>query len=799
MAARSWLLLLLGLAGVLRVHGQRAPDSTGELHLYLDAATKLPYVPDDAFTDAGSNRNISPEYIKPSSSKRYLNVRSKYLLRSTFMYGNYDGLGRLPVFDLHLGVNFWRTVNVTTADKPQLAEIIAVVPDESVQVCLVDTGSGTPFISALDLMPVRDTLYPQANATQALVLVDRTNFGLSGATLVRYPEDPYDRVWIPWSEIDSNEWTEISTPEKVKELADPRFNAPSAVMQTAITPRNGSRSASSRTIELSWDAAPNHAYPDPGVIGIVYFAELEAVAAARQFEMAINGKLWSKAPFTPQHLVCDAFFNSEAHRGFGGHYNITLNATVNSTLLPTINAAEFFSVVSTANVATDAKDVAAMAAIKAKYEVKKNWAGDPCAPKTLVWDGLNCSYAISMPPRITRLNMSFGALSGGIPTHFANLKSYNNFTGPIPNVLSELPFLVVLDLTGNKLNGSIPSGYGKNPNLCSNGGSCEPTKKNSKSMLAVYIAAPILAVVVIGALAVLLLLIMRKKQVACIRSRGMATCTACCSWTTAGSRTKDLQVMTNYFKTVLGRGGFGSVYDGFLPDGTQVAVKLRSESSRQGVREFLTKARTLTKIHHKNLVSMVGYCKDGEYMALVYEHMSEGNLEDKLRGKDSNSTSLTWRQRLRIAMESAQGLEYLHVACSPAFVHRDVKTLNILLNVNLEAKVADFGLLKAFKDGDTHVSTARLVGTHGYLAPEYTAALQLTEKSDVYSFGVVLLEVIMGRPPILQCPEPTNIIQWKVTDVALKCTVQAPTQRPTMTEVVAQLQECLKLEEHHMI
>ncbi|KAE8816349.1 leucine-rich repeat receptor-like serine/threonine-protein kinase [Hordeum vulgare] len=892
MADWSWLLLLLlGLAGVLQVRGQRAPDSTGFVSIdcglpeqaggYADAATKLPYVPDGAFTDAGSNRDISPEYIKPSLSKRYLNVRSfpgaargcytlpstvargsKYLLRATFLYGNYDGLGKLPVFDLHLGVNFWRTVNITTADKPQMAEIIAVVPDESVQVCLVDTGSGTPFISALDLRPVRDTLYPQANATQALVLVDRSNLGVSGAALVRYPEDPYDRVWIPWSEIDSNEWAEISTPEKVKELADLRFNAPSAVMQTAIAPRNGSRSASSRTIELSWDAAPNHAYPDPEVIGIVYFAELEVVAggAARQFEMAINGKLWSKAPFTPQHLICDAFFNSEAHRGFGGHYNITLKATANSTLLPTINAAEFFSVVSTANVATDAKDVVAMAAIKAKYEVKKNWAGDPCAPKTLVWEGLNCSYTISMPPRITRLNMSFGGLSGSIPSHFANLKaikyldlSYNNFTGSIPNALSELPFLVALDLTGNQLNGSIPSGlmkriqdgsltlrYGKNPNLCSNGSSCEPTKKKSKSMFAVYIVVPILAVVVIGALAMLLLLILRKKQGS---RKGSVKPQNEASGVHSQSRNsnthsmlqldhrrftyKDLQVMTNNFKTVLGRGGFGSVYDGFLADGTQVAVKLRSESSSQGIREFLTEAQTLTKIHHKNLVSMVGYCKDGEYMALVYEHMSEGNLEDKLRGKDSNSRSLTWRQRLRIAMESAQGLEYLHVACSPAFVHRDVKTSNILLNVDLEAKVADFGLLKAFnQDGDTHVSTARLVGTRGYLAPEYAAALQLTEKSDVYSFGVVLLEVITGRPPILQCPEPTNIIQWvrqhlargniedvadihiqgdydinsvwKVADIALKCTAQAPTQRPTMTKVVAQLQECLKLEEQHI-
>uniref|UniRef100_A0A8R7UGU6 Protein kinase domain-containing protein n=1 Tax=Triticum urartu TaxID=4572 RepID=A0A8R7UGU6_TRIUA len=111
------------------------------------------------------------------------------------------------------------------------------------------------------------------------------------------------------------------------------------------------------------------------------------------------------------------------------------------------------------------------------------------------------------------------------------------------------------------------------------------------------------------------------------------------------------------------------VFDGFLEDGTQVAVKLRSQSSNQGVKEFLTEAQNLTGIHHRNLVSLIGYCKDGEYMALVYEHMSNGNLADKLRGRDRNGECLTWKQRLCIASESAQGLEYLHKACSPPFVH----------------------------------------------------------------------------------------------------------------------------------
>ncbi|OEL13015.1 Receptor-like protein kinase [Dichanthelium oligosanthes] len=263
---------------------------------------------------------------------------------------------------------------------------------------------------------------------------------------------------------------------------------------------------------------------------------------------------------------------------------------------------------------------------------------------------------------------------------------------------------------------------------------------------------------------------------------------------------KELETITNNFQRVLGRGGFGKVYDGFLEDGTQVAVKLRSESSNQGAKEFISEAQILTRIHHKNLVSMIGYCKDGQYMALVYGYMSEGTLQEQIAG-----------------------LEYLRKGCNPPLIHRDVKATNILLNAKLEAKIADFGLSKAFnRDNEAHVTTNTLVGTLGYFDPEYQATMQPTTKSDVYSFGVVLLELVTGRQAILSDPEPTSIIHWvqrrlargniddvvdmrmsgeydinsvwKVADIALKCTMHVSTQRPTMTDVVAYLQECLELE-----
>ncbi|KAF0927289.1 hypothetical protein E2562_031493, partial [Oryza meyeriana var. granulata] len=818
MPARWWLLLLglaaAATAGVVRGQGGGA-DTTGFISIdcglpekssYVDDATKLKFTSDDAFTDAGTNHNVSAEYATPSTTtdRSLYNVRSfpagarncyslpsvvpgsKYLVRAKFMYGNYDGLNKPPVFDIHLGVNFWQTVTVSSADWLGVAEVIAVVPDDSVQVCLVNIGAGTPFISGLDLRPLANSLYQQANATQGLVLLDRRNFGPSGnTTAVRYPDDRYDRVWSPWSNPPA-EWSDISTTEKVQNTIAALSDVPSVVMQTAVTTRN-----TSKAIEVSWDTKPNHEYPDPGMFFFFYFSELELLTgnAVREFYITVNGVIWTKKPYSPLYLNTDSIYNGAPHRGYS-RYNFSIYAAGNSTLPPIVSAVEVFSVISTANVGTDAQDVSAITAIKAKYQVKKSWTGDPCAPKTLAWDGLICSYGISTPPRITNVNMSYCGLSGDISSYFANLKeikyldlSNNNLTGSIPIVLSQLQFLTVLDLTGNQLNGSIPScllkrsqdgsltlRYGNNPNLCSNSSSCQLPQKKSNSMLAVYVAVPI---VVIAALAVLLLFFIRKnKTKGTVKPQILGSGVQ--SHIENGSEQsllelrnnrrftyKDLAVITNNFQRVLGKGGFGPVYDGFLKDGTHVAVKVRDESSDQGYSEFLTEAQTLTKIHHKNLVSLIGYCKDRNYLALVYEHMSEGTLEDKLRGKDCNARSLTWRQRLRIVLESAQGIEYLHKACSPRFVHRDVKSSNILLNAKLEAKVADFGLTKAFKcDKDTHVSTFRVVGTRGYLAPEYITALQVTEKIDVYSFGVVLLEVITGKPHILKCPEPISIIQW---------------------------------------
>jgi len=196
---------------------------------------------------------------------------------------------------------------------------------------------------------------------------------------------------------------------------------------------------------------------------------------------------------------------------------------------------------------------------------------------------------------------------------------------------------------------------------------------------------------------------------------------------------------------LLGQGGFGYVYKGILQNGRAVAIKSLKAGSGQGEREFQAEVEIISRVHHRHLVSLVGYCiADGQRM-LVYEFVPNSTLEFHLYG--NGQPVMDWATRLRIAVGSAKGLAYLHEDCHPRIIHRDIKAANILLDNNFEAMVADFGLAKLSSDNFTHVST-RVMGTFGYLAPEYASSGKLSEKSDVFSFGVMLLELITGRRPV---------------------------------------------------
>ncbi|KAL6351388.1 hypothetical protein AAG906_035180 [Vitis piasezkii] len=224
---------------------------------------------------------------------------------------------------------------------------------------------------------------------------------------------------------------------------------------------------------------------------------------------------------------------------------------------------------------------------------------------------------------------------------------------------------------------------------------------------------------------------------------------------------EELMEITNGFsrQNIIGEGGFGYVYKGWLPDGRVVAVKQLKAGSGQGEREFRAEVEIISRVHHRHLVSLVGYSIAENQRLLLYEFLPNKTLEHHLHGKEL--PVLDWTKRLKIAIGSARGLAYLHEDCNPKIIHRDIKSANILLDDDFEAQVADFGLAKPSNDNNTHVST-RVMGTFGYMAPEYASSGKLTDRSDVFSFGVVLLELITGRKPV----DPTqplgdeSLVEW---------------------------------------
>ncbi|KAK7291469.1 hypothetical protein RIF29_06636 [Crotalaria pallida] len=210
---------------------------------------------------------------------------------------------------------------------------------------------------------------------------------------------------------------------------------------------------------------------------------------------------------------------------------------------------------------------------------------------------------------------------------------------------------------------------------------------------------------------------------------------------------EDLVRATDGFSdaNLLGSGGFGYVHRGVLPNGKEVAIKQLKAGSGQGEKEFKAEVEIISRVHHKHLVCLVGFCITGTHRLLVYEFVPNNTLEFHLHGK--GRPTMDWPSRLKIALGAAKGIAYLHEDCHPKIIHRDIKAANILLDFRFEAKVSDFGLAKIASDFNTHVST-RVMGTFGYLAPEYAATGKLTDKSDVFSYGIMLLELITGRRPV---------------------------------------------------
>ncbi|XP_030487653.2 probable LRR receptor-like protein kinase At1g51890 [Cannabis sativa] len=851
----AYLLLVFAL-----VHAQ--DDQSGFISIdcglpkrlsgYSEPDTGIKYISDEAFVSAGVSASLPPDFVTryqkelehvrafPEGIRNCytINVTSgtRYLIRATFYYGNYDGKNYLPEFFIHIGANVWDSITFFI-DIPLTKEIIHVASNEHLRVCLASNGTGTPFISALELRPLANNTY--VTQSGSLELLTRMDLGSITNVTYRYPDDIKDRNWRYYdvNNFGAN-WTTLSTSLAVNPSLNYKLSP--VVMSTAITPTKPDE-----PLIYEWSTYSNK----KAVYSFLHFAEVEKLKANeyRAFDIYMNGEHYF-GPYAPKYLVMDTLYGDKAlpiPSNIFGSYNFTLVKTANSTLPPILNAIELYTSIDFSQLETNEEDVEAITMIKSTYGVKKNWGGDPCGPQKYVWTGVNCSYG-SDPPRIISLNLSSSWLSGEITSNISKLTMLqtldlfnNDLVGPVPEFLSQMPNLRVLNLAKNKFTGPIPAGLiakSKSGSLslsidstdsAGNTDDCTSStckRKNSSNIIIPVVASISGLVLLLSVAAAILFFKWRRMQVA--SAKPQATSEPEIQFGLIESKKRQFTYsevlnFTNNFERIIGKGGFGTVYHGFI-DNTEVAIKMLSSSSVQGYQQFQAEVNLLMTVHHRNLTSLTGYCIEGTKMALIYEYMSNGDL-DLLLIDQKNENVLSWETRLQIAIDSAQGLEYLHSGCKPPIVHRDIKTTNILLTNNFQAKLADFGLSKSFPtDGGTYVSTA-IAGTPGYLDPEYSITNRLTEKSDVYSFGVVLLQIITSRTAILcRGNERTHISTWvssmlgngdvrsiidprleqdfetnsvwKVVEIALACVSPKCSHRPNMSQVVAELKECLAAE-----
>ncbi|KAM5581107.1 calcium/calmodulin-regulated receptor-like kinase 2 [Rosa sericea] len=264
---------------------------------------------------------------------------------------------------------------------------------------------------------------------------------------------------------------------------------------------------------------------------------------------------------------------------------------------------------------------------------------------------------------------------------------------------------------------------------------------------------------------------------------------------------KDVQKATQNFTTILGQGAFGPVYKATMPAGEVVAVKVLASDSKQGQKEFQTEVSLLGRLHHRNLVNLVGYCVDKGQRMLIYEFMSNGSLSNLLYSEEQQV--LSWDERLQIALDISHGIEYLHEGAAPPVIHRDLKSANILLDQSMRAKVADFGLSKEeVFDG----RNSGLKGTYGYIDPEYMSTNKFTMKSDIYSFGIIIFELITAIHPHQNLMEYVNLASMapdgvdeildnklvgecnleevrRLAKIAHRCLLKLPRKRPSIGEI----------------
>eukprot|EP00249_Psilotum_nudum_P024644 c29248_g1_i1 orf=2870-5629(+) len=798
--------------------------------------------------DTSSQIRIFPDGVKNCYTLSTL-VGQQYLIRGNFYYGNYDQKSSPPVFNISIDAT--PVFQVFTSETIMKSyEMIVSATSYVLSYCLIKIPQGgTPLISSLEVRPLHNASYFQGSSSVILRKLQRIDNG-NNLTSYRYPIDPVDRIW------DRDNGADIIT-GKISSTDMDNFSAPGVVLETAgyatksldiiCKPEDGA--ALDYYVKLYFAELNNSAEVGSRVFDIYG----NGVVQQRNFDI-----LRTTDPSREQSLVLQLPYSSVLNISLVASPWSVLPPSLNAFEVYQIVQISVGTRQEDVEALLSIKEAFQLLhwsgdpCLPLSGENDPSfWDGLTCslAYGSATVTKLNLSFrGLTGPIPAAIHNL----------VNLEDLSLVNNLlVGTIPN-FSALVNLTTLYLQNNKLTGIIPSKLLSNKNVdfryANNSVSYTNDSTSNREGLTIPKASRRLVMnnrfkllvgcFVGGSLLLLVVVIIIAYSFLYKRHAKLFSAEASKAFQSPPKYVmkavpelekvelksiymqefslSELHTATNSFSNRIGEGGFGAVYHGILPDGQIVAVKVRSANSIQGIREFTTELTLLSGIWHENLVPLIGYCP--EQQILVYPYMSNGSLQDRLYGEAARRKPLDWMTRLNIALGAARGLNFLHSAGARCIIHRDVKSSNILLDNSMVAKVADFGFSKyAPQEGDSMVSL-EVRGTAGYLDPEYYSTQQLTVKSDVFSFGVVLLEIICGREPLnIHRPRPewslvewakpfiqeSNIqaivdptinssytpeSMWRVVEIALSSVEPLGFHRPTMADIIRELEDALIIE-----
>ncbi|KAL3685576.1 hypothetical protein R1sor_003598 [Riccia sorocarpa] len=831
-------------------------------------------------TDAlNKNALQTLRYFPGPASKHCYDIRMVAnkisLVRVAFLGGNFtSGSSAVTSFSVSLGTAHWQDIQVSDPWTPIVREVTFYPQQAYWPICFQRGASGLPFVNSIEVRPLPLATYQVHLFDYILTKMFRIDCGVeSGSPSSRYPDDFLDRIWTadpPEFSIPS--FTNANAPTEKLPLDTNR--PPGFMLKSAWN-------ASEISFQWNMSSFPRGPSTTESRFYYFFFYFLEIAddlnsTGTRVLDLSLDGSLVDDKPILVMSNQTTVYFNMNP-LGDDRVIHVSLAPSATSAFpVALLNGVEFFEAQTyDIKVTTSPTAVTTIKAIKEKLNLSE-WQGDPCLPWPYDW--LNCSDSATSGSSvldITALKLSGFNLSGKIPAEVATLTGLtelaldrnnftgripdlsalsklkylrlqnNSFSGPIPEFLSTLP-LSVLTLDNNLFEGRLPAALqekvdaglltfsaANNPFLCFGGNLClhqapsSSSTGNKRSRVGIIIGS-VAGGLVLLLLLLLLLLYWRSKKPAptsAISRDGLlpeSKKVKSFSWA-------EVVAITSNLSKLLGAGGFGDVYEGELQGGQKVAVKVNKANTKYGKQQFLNEVSLLSTIHHRHLVSFIGFCDEEDHEVLIYEYMAQGTLEDHIRGKpDTNIGTLDWKTRLGIILNASRGIDYLHNSCNPPIIHRDIKSANILLNEQLVAKVSDFGISKLTpNEVTTGGVTTQIKGSFGYMDPEYFQTFRLSQKNDVYSFGVVMLEVITGKSPRtvdftnsqasnlhtwvqskvrdgdiraimdpMMGPKYDTESVWKVTELALSCLDPNLSARPDMKHILQELTQAMEYEDH---